>query len=47
MTYCGGILVREGLVMFADTRTNASHAARNSRTAPGRSANFSAAFTQN
>ena len=23
MTYCGGILVREGLVMFADTRTNA------------------------
>jgi len=23
MTYCGGILVRDGLVMFADTRTNA------------------------
>jgi putative proteasome-type protease len=23
MTYCAGILVREGLVMFADTRTNA------------------------
>ena len=23
MAYCGGILVREGLVMFADTRTNA------------------------
>jgi putative proteasome-type protease len=23
LTYCGGILVREGLVMFADTRTNA------------------------
>ena len=23
MTYCCGILVREGLVMFADTRTNA------------------------
>src|SRR5438067_11601881 len=23
MTYCGGILVREGMVMFADTRTNA------------------------
>jgi putative proteasome-type protease len=23
MTYCGGILVREGLVMFADTRTSA------------------------
>jgi predicted proteasome-type protease len=23
MTYCGGILVREGLVMFADTRSNA------------------------
>ncbi|HTV37289.1 MAG TPA: peptidase [Xanthobacteraceae bacterium] len=23
MTYCGGILVRGGLVMFADTRTNA------------------------
>jgi putative proteasome-type protease len=23
MTYCGGILVRQGLVMFADTRTNA------------------------
>ena len=22
MTYCGGILVKEGLVMFADTRTN-------------------------
>ena len=23
MTYCCGILVRDGLVMFADTRTNA------------------------
>ena len=23
MTYCCGILVREGLVIFADTRTNA------------------------
>ena len=23
MTYCAGILVRDGLVMFADTRTNA------------------------
>src|SRR5262249_5388473 len=23
MTYCGGILVREGIVMFAGTRTNA------------------------
>ena len=23
MTYCCGILVREGLVMFGDTRTNA------------------------
>ena len=23
MTYCCGILVREGLVLFADTRTNA------------------------
>ena len=23
MTYCVGILVREGLVMIADTRTNA------------------------
>ena len=23
MTYCRGILVRDGLVMFADTRTNA------------------------
>ena len=23
MTYCAGILVREGLVMIADTRTNA------------------------